>query len=193
MIIRRRKRKRRKNPRAKRRLNVLQTKKGKRALRRHNRFWGLKGVPKIKKKEVPGIATNEPWVGLGRSPGIVIANGPTKSKTTKEKLIKAAGELVSDARGRKMIWLRRRGKGANGKGLIKRFLGWASKVIYIPYKDIEKAGSKKSRTEWHHEMGEHGGKRPKAYLDNKGNIHLGEATYRVAAKSDQDGVGWIMR
>ncbi len=145
----------------------------------------------MKKKSVPGIGMNDAWVGLGRSPGIVIADGPTKKKTKKEKLIKAAGELVSDARGKRMIWLRKRGKGTNGKSLAKRFIGWVAKVIYVPYKDIEKAGSQKSKTEWHHEMGEDGGKRPKAYADNRGNIHLSEATYRVAGKKDASGIGWI--
>jgi len=191
MIIRRRKRKRRKNPRTKRRLNVLQTRKGKQALRRHNRFWGLKGIPKLKTKAVPGIKDKEAWVGLGRSPGIVIANGPNPKKATKIKLIKAAGELVADHAGRRMIWLRNRRKKSNGK-LIKRFLGWVKKSIYIPYRDIEKAGSSKSKTEWHHEHGaEERGKWPKAFIDQNGNIHYSKGTYRVAAKSDARGIGWI--
>lgn len=192
MVIRRRKTKRRKNPRAKRRLNVLQTKKGRRALARHNRFWGLKGVPKLKKKSVPGIGINEPWVGLGRSPGIHIADGPNSKKAKNVKLIRGSGELVSDFKGRKMIWLRNRKRKSNGK-LVKRFLGWVAKSIYIPYKDIEKAGSKKSRTEWVHSHNDDGGKWPKAYQDQYGNIHYAQGTYRVAGKADESGLGWIRR
>lgn len=191
MIIRRSKRKRRKNPRTKKRLNVLQTKKGKRALARHNRFWGLNGVPKLVTKAVPGIKDSEPWVGLGRSPGIVIADGPNERKAKKKKLIKASGELVADATGRKMIWLRNRKRKSNGK-LVKRFLGWVAKSIYIPYRDIEKAGSSKSKTEWHHSHGsDEGGKWPKAYQDQNGNIHYAKGTYRVAGQADKSGVGWI--
>lgn len=135
---------------------------------------------------------NEPWVGLGRSPGIVIANGPSAKKATKTNLIRGSGELVTDAKGRKMIWLRNRRKKSNGK-LIKRFLGWVKKSIYIPYRDIEKAGSQKSKTEWHHEHNDDGGKWPKAYADQNGNIHYAQGTYRVAGKADESGLGWIRK
>ena len=151
---------------------VKATRKGKTALARFRRFWGLKKPSSLKiLPQLSGMP--KVLVGLGRSPAVSIADGPKgRSRRTVRK--PHNGTLVTNASGSRMWILMPRARRQK-----RRFLGYAPKVEYVPHADIEKDGSHKRNKHWVHELGEKGGTWPKLFQDANGNYEFGPASYRI--------------
>ena len=154
---------------------VLKTRKGRAAASRFSRFWGIKKIPAFQMIDVPGVGKNTPYVGLGKSPAIYIADGP-KNRHTKKKKIVRRGILIADARGRRLAILS--GRSMRGKRRLKR-LGHVYQTDYLPCGAIEKAGSFKSGKWWQHDHSHAGGKWPIAHEDQAGNIWYSKGSYTV--------------
>lgn len=148
---------------------------GKQAFKRFRKFWGIEAPPRIIAE--PGCRKNVTLVGMGRSPGVYLANG-VEGRETKRWKVKGAFLAASDAAGRRLFLLRR--KGLKRFGQRPKFVGYAYETHYIPTGDIEKAGSHKSNRHWVHEHSKREkGRFPKVYKDAGGNYLYAPGTYRV--------------
>ena len=157
---------------------VQRTRKGRRAVSRFKRFWfsgGKSSIPAIRMIDVPGVGKTEPYVGLGKSPAIYVADGP-KNRHTKIRKIKRRGILVADARGKRLVILS--GRTAKGPRKLKR-LGYIPQTDYVPFGDVEKSGSFKAGKHWQHSHSDDGGKWPLAHTDQAGNVWYSRGTFTV--------------
>ena len=153
---------------------VVKTAKGRQALARFRKFWGVKHPPEIKILNAPGVPKNAVMVGMGTAPGLTLADGPKHrhKRTWRQRLRKSI--LVCTKDGRRMMIL----SGRSGRGR-KRFVGFAAKVEYIPNHGLEAAKTFKTGKHWIHSLGEEGGTWPKVFTDGSGNYTFGPASYRI--------------
>ena len=147
---------------------------GKQALSRFKKFWSLKGVPSL--KILPG--KKMVLVGMGRSPAVTLADGPSKKQSRKIVRRKHRGILAASPSGRRMYII------TSARGIPKKprlkLLGWCPTTEYIPSKDLERSGTPKKGKHWVHQHTEGGGRWPKIYQDQSGNYHYGRGTYAVS-------------
>ena len=156
---------------------VLGTKEGKAALKRYRAFTGLPYPPEIKVLEMPGPkAKTQVLVGMGYSPEVQVADGP-EGQAQKVKKIKGKKLLATDASGRRMFVLS--GQNSQAEKPELDFLGYAPETHYILTPGEEKAGTFKRGKYWVHEHLDEGGKWPKVYKDQAGNIVYGPGTFTV--------------
>lgn len=141
---------------------------GKEALRRFRAFTGVPYPPEILNIPAPG---NKTMVGMGKAPEIVYHDG--------RKVVRRKGSWfgVFNAKGRRIVLLNRR-KGIP-KHPRKRYLGRMVETHYILPKGVEIAGSFKRGKYWIHEHKDEGGRWPKGFVDQNGNIWYAPGTYRI--------------
>lgn len=151
---------------------VSRSRRGRAALSRFRKFWGIRDVPSLKVLPGPGVL-----VSMGKSPAVTIANGPNKRKATRITRKRHNRMVATDASGRRIYIIGSQGLPAKPK---LTFIGWAAKTEYIPSKDIEKAGTGKRGKHWIHDHTDEGGRWPKLYADQRGNYHYGRGTYSVS-------------
>ncbi len=155
---------------------LASTKRGKKALSLHKRFWGIKHPPAIQRLNIPdGKRGQQIVVHLGRSPAIVLADGP---RGRQKRIVRRRnkGIVVCDPSGRRLMILSKRSMNGSGP---RRFIGYAVRTEYIPTRAVEKAGTFKKGRHWIHDHHDEGGKWPKVYRDKAGNYHYGPSTLRV--------------
>lgn len=152
---------------------------GRKALGKFRKFWGLRAPTKIELLEGTKGSTRF-LVGMGYSPNVVLAARPNRRgenvKGIKTKKIRGRFAVACDPEGRR-IYLIRKKRGAIGKRL--RFVGYAAETHYIPNRRVEKAGSFKRGKHWVHSHADEGGRFPKVYRDSSGNFIYGPGTYRI--------------
>lgn len=151
--------------------------KGKKALARYRKFWGLPFPPDLQEIENDGKPGQRYLVGMGGSPVAVLSDKPMGEKG-KVRKIKGSFVVATDENGKRIYLIRKRNKGKPiGKGL--KFAGYAPETHYIPTDAMEKAGTFKKGAYWIHKHSDEGGKWPKVYKDSSGNYVYGPGTYRV--------------
>ncbi len=169
----RRNHRRKKNSYAKVLARVKRLRHGKKALARFKRFWKVARPPAIrtfgKGKRI--------LVGLGRSPALYLANGPDKKRSTKIRRIPHRGWLATNPSGTR-LWILKDTK--KGLGKRKRFAGFVPTTEYVPSAAIEKAGTHKAGTLWNHSHSDDGGRWPRAFYDEYGNVHYAPGTYKIS-------------
>ncbi|NDQ57326.1 MAG: hypothetical protein GZ088_09675 [Acidipila sp.] len=151
---------------------VARTNEGRKALRRYSSFTGLPFPPEIIRG--PG---KKILVGMGRSPEVQLADGDARS-VHKIKRVKQSRKLAAtDADGKRIYILNKSQRRDAGKKL--RFAGYAPETHYVLTPGEEKAGTFKKGKYWIHSHSDEGGKWPKAYADQYGNLVYARGTYRV--------------
>lgn len=156
---------------------------GRKALKKYKKFWGIPYPTNVSQFKIPGNLPGAGGrkgkavlVGMGRSPMIVLANGP-KGKATQIRRFRRKGVAAFNINGNRIYLLS--GKQSRRKGSKLKFIGWAAETHYVPTGPMEKAGTFKKGRYWVHEHHESGGKWPKAYVDSAGNVIYGPGTYRI--------------
>jgi hypothetical protein len=152
----------------------------KQALRRFRKFWGLKRPTKVLRVPPLGVKKRGVLVSMGISPQVVLANGPRKGRGVKIRRIRQKMYAATDSTGKK-IFLLKKGKSKLGRaprGKLK-FLGWVPETHYVPTKDLERAGTFKKGAYWTHKHDDKGGRWPKAFVDDRGNLIYKGGTFRV--------------
>jgi hypothetical protein len=146
------------------------------ALKLYRRFWGLRRPPQVQKFEAPGFSGGSTTlVGLGWVPELGIAS----RRGGHVRRIKGGRKwrLATDAGGRR-LWVFR-GRSMRARRPQLKFVGYVAETHYIPTGPEERAGSFKRGRHWVHKHHEGGGKWPKLYQDQAGNLWYGKGTYRV--------------
>lgn len=154
---------------------IAKTSNGRKALSKYNEFIGFPVPVSVKKFKTPG--KNKYLIGMGRSPVVLIADGPDKRSSKKIRKIKGRWTPAFDASGKRIVILKPRAGKNFGKGL--KFIGWVPETHYIMTSKMEKAGSFKKGKYWVHEHDDDGGSWPKAYQDKEGNILYAKGTYHI--------------
>jgi hypothetical protein len=155
---------------------ATKTRRGKQALKKYRQFWGLPYPVEVTAFDVPGAKKSFRFVSMGRSPRVVLADGP-KGRQTRQWSDRKSRVVATDPSGRRIFVLNKKLRGPIGKRL--RFVGWAPMTEYIPTVGMERAGSFKAGKYWRHLHLDEGGKWPKVYKDSSGNYIYGPGTYRV--------------
>ena len=153
---------------------ATRSRKGKDALKRYRKFWGLRAPVAL--KDMPG-PKNLTLVGMGSSPAVNLADGPDKKRS--KKIIRRRHNgmiLATNSAGNRMWIVGKRGLPAKPR---LTFAGWAPVTEYIPTPGMERAGTPKAKKHWVHRHDSGGGRWPKVYRDQSGNIHYGRGTFAV--------------
>lgn len=151
------------------------------ALSRYKKFWGLKAPVKVHRIQGPATKKNGYLVGMGNCPVVVLANAKKKGRGVTIRKIRESRVAATDPSGRRIFLLSRGGKsklGRAAKGKLK-FIGWVPETHYIPTRGMERAGTFKKHAHWTHEHNDKGGRWPKAFVDDRGNVIYGRGTYRI--------------
>lgn len=148
---------------------------GKKALSRFRKFWGISTPPTVIAE--PGVKKNIVLTGLADTNGVYLADAP-EGRETKKWVVRGKFMAATDAAGRRLFILRR--KGLKKFGQKPKFVGYARETHYVPTGEIERAGSHKSNRHWVHQHGrEEKGRWPKVFKDAGGNYLYAPGTYRV--------------
>jgi len=146
----------------------LQLKGGRKVAGKFSQFNGIPVPTEI--MELRGHGKKVPFAGMGKVPWIEVADGNRKRRVRGPWL----GAFSGSGRN---IWLFKR-RGMPKKSRWK-YLGRVVKTVYEPTRDMERAGSPKAGTQWHHEHHDERGKWPKAFMDQNGNVRYARGTYRI--------------
>jgi hypothetical protein len=149
---------------------------GRKALRRYRAMSGLPFPPEIKLIKMPGSKKRTFLAGVGKSPEVQIADGNERNVRRVRK-IKGRGYVATDASGKRIYILR--GKNIDAKKPRYRFVGHAPETHYVLTPGEEKQGAFKKGKYWVHSHLDSGGRWPKVYEDQAGNLVYGPGTYRV--------------
>lgn len=160
---------------------VAAVKKGR---RRFKKFHAIKDARSLEKLQVGRLPKASGYrgilVGMGISPVLWLSDGSMRKASKKIVQVKEPRYAMTDPAGRKIVLLAMKksklGKAPSGK---KQFIGWVPKTRYYPTKKMVKLGSNKANTIWTHDHNDDGGRWPKAFLDDRGNVIYGSGTYRV--------------
>jgi hypothetical protein len=153
------------------------TAEGRKALRRYRAMSGLPFPPEIKVIAMPGPKNKKLFLaGVGKSPEVQIADGDERHVRRVRK-IKGRGHVATDASGKRIYILR--GKNLNASKPRYRFVGHAPETHYVLSPGEEKAGAFKKGKYWVHSHLDEGGRWPKVFKDQAGNLVYGPGTYRV--------------
>lgn len=162
---------------------AMKTKDGKKALKKYQQFWRLKYPTEIKVMNLPGPKNKTVvLVGMGRSPNMLLADGP-KGSSQKKKKVKGRYTVATDPNGRRIMLLS--GVNTSESKQVLRDVGFAPETHYIPTSRMEKAGTPKKGKYWVHKHDDDGGRWPRVKQDQAGNFIYDPGTYRVKA--------WIYR
>lgn len=151
-------------------MNTAALAKGRRLFKR---FWGT--YPERLKRIGTGNRRIT-LVSLGRTPAITLADGPRSHHKRTRRVLLHGRILAVRPSGRGMVVLNPR-RGLPDKPRLKP-LGWVSVTEYVAVGGA-KRGFKGRGTHWFHEHSDAGGKWPRAYEDQNGNIHYRAGSYRV--------------
>ncbi len=160
-------------------LRVRATKAGRRVWSIANRFWKLKEPVAITAMKLPRRYRNDvPLAFLGQVPEVKVANGK-KGQATRESTLRLTAKhvLVGDHT-RKKFAIINLAKGLPDRPRLKQ-IGWASQTDYLPPRDLINSGSPKSNTLWEHKHSDEGGRFPKLFQDQNGNLFYGPSTFAV--------------
>ena len=150
---------------------------GRKALRRYRAMSGLPFPPEIKLIPMPGPKNKHvALAGVGKSPEVQIADGDERHVRRVRK-IKGRGHVATDALGKRIYILR--GKNLNASKPRYKFVGHAPETHYVLSPGEEKAGAFKKGKYWVHSHLDEGGRWPKVFKDQAGNLVYGPGTYRV--------------
>jgi hypothetical protein len=150
--------------------------KGRKALARYKKFWGLSHPTEIKTLEIPGPRNKTVFlVGMGRSPQVNLANG--NSKGAVRKRVRGKFLAATDAEGKRIFMLS--GRSSKDSKARTKFVGYAPETHYIPTDKMENAGTFKKGRYWVHKHDDDGGAWPVVKKDQAGNFVYEPGTYRV--------------
>jgi hypothetical protein len=151
---------------------ALHTKGGRAALKRYRKFTGLPWPTEIIAVETPGRGKRA-LVGMGMTPNVVLAD----RRGGKPHKIRKKGIVACSSNGRQIYILTGRDSKARNPRL--RHVGYAAETHYVPTKLEERAGTFKRGRYWVHKHDDAGGRWPKVFADQAGNIVYGRGTYKV--------------
>jgi hypothetical protein len=146
--------------------------KGKKALARFKKFWGIMPT-RIRVVKLPGPSNKvEVLVGMGRA-----GKGGKILTPAGARAAKGAKFVATDADGKRIMLL----SGRNSSDTRQRLrpVGLVEETHYVPTDDQEDAGTFKRNKYWVHRHDDDGGKFPPVYQDQAGNYVYGPGTYRV--------------
>ena len=162
---------------------VFRSKSGKQQISLFANFWRIPKVPSI--RWIPGPKTTTPAVGMGFTPIMYISDHKRGQGGKRQTEIRGNWHVItrasgSRAKGRTIYFMT--GKKLNGP---MRQVGWAPKCMYIPYKDVEAAGSPKAGSNWKHAFSDDHGVWPEVYADTptlskKTNFVVTNGTFTVS-------------
>ena len=151
---------------------ALSTKSGRAALKRYRKFTGLPWPTEIVVMETPGRGRRT-LTGMGSTPVAVLAD----RRGGKKRKRRFNGLVACDSTGRRIEILR--GRNSKAKKPRLRQVGFAAETHYVPTRLEERAGTFKRGRYWVHEHNDEGGRWPKVYEDQAGNLIYGKGTYKV--------------
>lgn len=150
-------------------------------------FWRVGKIPSI--KFLPsGQKKTILAVGMGYTPYMDIASYPRGGRG-KRQTIRGNWHAVTRASNRKGVGREIFFSSGRAPGKM-RFVGYAPRCWYIPYKDVEKSGSHKAGTNWVHAFSDDGGMWPEVYADT---AKLGKKTNFVVRNGTFTVSDWIRR
>lgn len=152
---------------------ALKSRGGRAALARYRKFTGLPWPTEIIAVKTPGRGKRA-LVGMGRTPQVFLA----RSRKDKPKTYNKGGIVACNASGRQIFVLT--GRDSTSKSQKLRPVGYAAQTHYIPTRLEERAGTHKRGKRWVHNHNDEGGRWPKVYEDQAGNLIYGRGTYRVS-------------
>lgn len=156
---------------------------GRAARKKYKQFWGIPYPTEIVKTRLGAGRGRKIFVGMGRSPAVVLADGP-KGRNARTWKDRKSRIVATDPSGRRIFVLTREWhRKPFGKNL--RFVGYAPETHYVPWPGVERAGSFKKGKYWIHKHDDERGKWPKVFKDSSGNFIYGPGTYTVGT--------WIRR
>jgi hypothetical protein len=151
---------------------ALRTKGGRAALARYRKFTGLPWPTEIIAVETPGRGKRT-LVGMGMTPNLVLAD----RQGGKSRKVRQKGIVTCSPNGRQIFVLT--GRDSKAKKPRIRQIGYVAETHYVPTRLEESAGTFKRGRYWVHKHDDAGGRYPKAYKDQAGNVIYGKGTYKV--------------